>query len=43
MPTITEAILDLLAERLREDPALDRDLPVPFIRTENRRYVLTHD
>tara|TARA_Y100000815_G_scaffold2504_2_gene2285 strand:- start:5088 stop:5822 length:735 start_codon:yes stop_codon:yes gene_type:complete len=43
MPTITEAILDLLAERLREDPALDRDLPVPFIRAENRRYVLTRD
>ena len=31
------------AERLREDPELDRDLPVPFIRAENRRYVLTHD
>ena len=43
MPTITETILALLAERLREDPALDRDVPVPFIRAENRRYVLTRD
>lgn len=43
MPDITETILDLLAKRLREDPGLDRDLPVPFIRAENRRYVLTHD
>lgn len=43
VPTITEIILDLFAERLREDPGLERDLPVPFIRAENRRYVLTRE
>jgi len=43
VPTITETILELLKERLREDPGLDRNLPVPFIRAENRRYVLTRD
>ncbi|GAB4351999.1 MAG: NUDIX domain-containing protein [Oricola sp.] len=43
MPDITEAILELLAGRLREDPDLSRDIPVPFIRAENRRFVQTFE
>jgi len=41
LPDITVAILELLGDRLREDPDLTRDLPVPFIRAENRRFVQT--
>jgi len=41
MPDITEAILELLADRLKDDPDLKRDMPLPFIRAENRRFIQT--
>jgi hypothetical protein len=44
MPDITEAILELLADRLKDDPDLSRrDVPVPFIRAENRRFIQTFE
>lgn len=43
MPDITEAILELLADRLKNDPDLARDVPVPFIRAENRRFIQTFE
>ncbi|MFZ2101328.1 MAG: NUDIX hydrolase [Oricola sp.] len=41
MPDITEAILELLSNRLKEDPGMSRDIPVPFIRAEHRRFIHT--
>ncbi len=35
--------MDLPDDRMGSLEPLDRDLPVPFIRAENRRYVLTRD
>ncbi|QKV17981.1 NUDIX domain-containing protein [Oricola thermophila] len=43
VPDITVAILDLLADRLKDDPDLSRDMPVPFIRVENRRFLQTFE
>jgi 8-oxo-dGTP pyrophosphatase MutT (NUDIX family) len=43
MPDITEAILELLADRLKDDPDLTADMPVPFIRAENRRFLYTFE
>ncbi len=40
-PAITKTILAILSSRLEEDPGLTRDLPVPFIRAQNRRFVQT--
>lgn len=41
IPAITETVLHLLGQRLEKDPDLSRDLAVPFIRAENRRFVQT--
>lgn len=43
IPDITVTILDIVAHRLGEDPDLTRDLPVPYIRAENRRFVQTYE
>lgn len=43
IPAITETVLHLLDERLKQDPDLSRDLAVPFIRAENRRFVQTFE
>ena len=43
MPDITEAILELLTDRLKEDPDMSRDMPIPFIRAENRRFIQTFE
>lgn len=41
MADITRTILGILEDRLRADPELSRDMPVPFIRAEHRRFVQT--
>lgn len=43
MPDITVVILELLANRLKEDPELSRDMAVPFFRAENRRFIQTFE
>ena len=41
MADITRTTLGILEDRLRADPDLSRDMPVPFMRVEHRRFVRT--